>query len=131
MLQDLFLPITQTSGDDAALTAAIALAAAHRAHLSVVQPVDLPLPTTGPWGITPELVLAQVHGALREEATKKAARLRERLAGEDISWDVRIGSAPTDMRFTLLDAPRRPGAPRSRPIARRSRGAIRDGRTTG
>jgi nucleotide-binding universal stress UspA family protein len=93
MIQDLILPITQTRGDDNALAAAVALAAAHDAHLTVVQPVDLPLPTTGPWGITPELVLAQVHAQLRDEAMQKASLLRERLGREAISWEVRVGEA--------------------------------------
>jgi nucleotide-binding universal stress UspA family protein len=96
MLHDLFLPITQTGGDDNALAAAVALASAHGAHLSVVQPVNLPLPTPGPWGMTPEFVMDQMYAQLREEATRQAERLRTRLAREDISWEVRLGEAVFD-----------------------------------
>lgn len=93
MIRDLLVPITQTTGDASALSAAVALARHCDAHLSVLQPVDLPLPTPSPWGMTPDYVLGQMHEQLRDAARQHAARLRERLAGEEIDWDVRVDEA--------------------------------------
>lgn len=90
MIQDLLLPITDTSGDPTTVSAAIALAAAYGAHLSVVQPVSLPLPIPGPWGITPDFMQSEMYEELRAEAREKAAKLRARLEKEDVSWEVRI-----------------------------------------
>lgn len=96
MIQDLMLPVTGTTGDENAMSAAMAMASVFGAHLVVVQPVDLPLPMAGPWGITPDAMLEEVHGQLRAEAAAKAATLRERLDREGISWEVRVDEA----RFT-------------------------------
>ena len=93
MIQDLMLPITDTSGDPNAVSAAIALAAAYGAHLSVVQPVSLPLPIPGPWGITPDFMQSEMYEELRADATKKAAKLRAQLDKENISWEVRLDEA--------------------------------------
>jgi nucleotide-binding universal stress UspA family protein len=89
MIQDLLLPITDTSGDPEAVSAAIALAAAYGAHLSVVQPVSLPLPVPGPWGITPDFMQSEMYAEFRATAAAKAATLRTRLEKEGISWEVR------------------------------------------
>jgi len=96
MIQDLMLPITGTAGDESALSAAVALASAFGAHLSVVQPVNLPMPIPGPWGITPDLVQSEMYAQLRAEADERATKLRSRLDKEGISWEVRVDEA----RFT-------------------------------
>jgi nucleotide-binding universal stress UspA family protein len=93
MIQDLMLPITDTSGDPNAISAAIALAAAYEAHLSVVQPVNLPLPISSPWGITPDFMQSEMYEELRAEAAEKAAKLRARLDPENASWEVRVDEA--------------------------------------
>lgn len=90
MIQDLMLPITDTSGDANTVSAAIALASMYGAHLSVVQPVSLPLPVPGPWGITPDFMQSEMYEEFRSEATKKADKLRAQLGKESISWEVRI-----------------------------------------
>ncbi|MFC5577929.1 hypothetical protein ACFPOA_07900 [Lysobacter niabensis] len=90
MIHDLMLPITGTTGDDNAVTAAISLAANYGAHVSVVQSVILPLPIPGPWGITPDLMLSEMYAELRAEATKQEVSLRNRLDKESISWEVRV-----------------------------------------
>jgi nucleotide-binding universal stress UspA family protein len=90
MIHDLMLPITGTTGDDNAVTAAISLAANYGAHVSVVQSVILPLPIPGPWGITPDLMLSEMYVELRAEAAKQEASLRNRLDKESISWEVRV-----------------------------------------
>ena len=79
MIQDLMLPVTGTAGDDNAITVAVALAANYGAHVSVVQPIILPLPIPGPWGITPDLMLSVMYAELRAEAATQAIRLRNRL----------------------------------------------------
>lgn len=93
MIQDLLVPITQTDGDDNALAAAVTLARAFGAHLSVAQPVDLPMPTPSPWGATPEFFLDQVHDQVRAEARQRADVLRASLAGEDVDSEVRVEDA--------------------------------------
>jgi nucleotide-binding universal stress UspA family protein len=90
MIQDLLLPITDTSGDPEAVAAAIALAATYGAHLSVVQPVSLPLPVPGPWGITPDFMQSEMYEEFRTNAEAKVAALRTRLGKENISWEVRM-----------------------------------------
>lgn len=100
MIQDLMLPIVDTSGSPNAVSAAIALASAYGAHLTVVQPVSLPLPVPGPWGITPDFMQSETYAELRADATEKAAKLRTRLEKEDISWEVRIDEA------VLVEPPR-------------------------
>jgi nucleotide-binding universal stress UspA family protein len=100
MIQDLLLPITDTSGDPNAVSAAIALAAAYGAHLSVVQPVSLPLSVASPWGITPDFMQGEIYEELRAGAAGKAAKLRVQLEKEGISWEVRVDEA------LLVDPPR-------------------------
>ncbi|MBB1061467.1 universal stress protein [Marilutibacter spongiae] len=90
MIRDLFLPLTGTPGDESAVAAAIALARTCRAHVSVVQPVDLSLPIPSAWGITPDPTLGHTHDTLRAEAARQAVRWRERLDGEEVSWEVRV-----------------------------------------
>lgn len=100
MIQDLLLPVTGTAGDENAIAAAAAFASAYSAHLAVVQPVDLPLPVSGPFGIAPDFNLNALHAQLRNEADAKAERLRSRLEREAISWEVRVSDA------RLVDPPR-------------------------
>lgn len=93
MIQDLMLPITETAGDVNAVSAAVALAAVHGAHLSVVQPLELPMLFPSPWGMTPDPMLDRIHAELRVAAAGKASQLRSQLSKESISWEVRIGEA--------------------------------------
>lgn len=93
MIKDLLVPITETAGDGNALSAAIALASTYGAHLSVVQPIRLPLPIPGPWGITPDLMLSEMYADVRADGATKAAKLRAQLEKENISWEVRVDEA--------------------------------------
>jgi len=93
MIQDLMLPITGSAGDGNAITAAVALAANYGARVSVVQPVNLPLPIPGPWGITPDSTLNEMYAKVRAEGAKQAIGLRNRLDKERISWEVRVAEA--------------------------------------
>ena len=91
MIKDLVVPITRTAGDANALNAALAIASAHGAHLSVLEFENLPTLPAGPWGgvgFTADAIYRQC----REEAEKNAVGWRERLDRESptLSSEVRI-----------------------------------------
>lgn len=90
MVHDILLPVTGTSGDAAALTDAIALAADLGAHLSVLQVVNLPAPYVGPLGVSNDYLLSDLYAQLRRQGNDDAARLRARLEREGISWEMRV-----------------------------------------
>lgn len=90
MIRDITLTMTETGGDASAVEAAIAFASSHGAHLSVVQPVSLPLPTPGPWEANPDALLEEMCTQARAEAEQHIAGLRARLARTGISWEVCI-----------------------------------------
>lgn len=93
MIRDLMLPVTGTSGDQNALSAAIALAASHEAHLSVVLPVSFPWLMPGPWGLSPDLLVTEMIADIRALAEREATAMRERLDKERISSEVRLDEA--------------------------------------
>lgn len=93
MIRDLMLAITGSAGDANALSAATALAEHLDAHLSVVEPVDLPLPSPSPWGITPDAMLDQLHKELRDAAEARAAAWRAQLERSNARHDVRVAEA--------------------------------------
>lgn len=94
-IQDLLLPITGTAGDNNAMAAAIALSAHYGAHLSVVEPINLPMPVTGPWGTMPDIRMSELYRELRDKGSENAARLRQKLDKEGISFDVRTAESLT------------------------------------
>ena len=89
MFKDLLVPMTGTPGDDDALNLAIDLATKLDAHLSVLELVNLPMMTTGPWGLMPE-GLVDVYKTLRDHGERNVATRKERLAKEPISSEVRL-----------------------------------------
>lgn len=89
MVQDLMLPITRTGGDANAMAAAIALANTCGAHLSVVQPVVMPLPAIGPLGMVADATTVELLDQLREAAEVRAAAFRSQLSQAGISWELR------------------------------------------
>ncbi len=89
MFKDLVVPITGTSGDADALDVAIDLATRLDAHLSVLEMVHLPVPLNGPWGLLPDVAMADIHATLRRRAENNAAQLRLRLDRETIAAEVR------------------------------------------
>lgn len=93
MIRDITLTMTETRGDAGALAAAIAFASTYQAHLAVVQPVSLPLPTPGPWEANPDALLEEMCMQARAEAEDRTADLRARLATTDISWEICIDEA--------------------------------------
>lgn len=90
MFKDLTLPITGTPGDQDALAAAIALASAFDAHLSVLEMVNLPMLNAGPWGLPPDDSLFDVYKTLRLRGERNAVALREQLSRETIASEVRV-----------------------------------------
>lgn len=100
MIRDLVFPVTNTAGDRNALTAAIALAGREQAHLAVLELINLPMPTPGPWGLLPDVTMSSIYDTLREKAESNAVNWRERLARESIASEVRIAES------LFVDAPR-------------------------
>jgi nucleotide-binding universal stress UspA family protein len=89
MIHDILFPVTGTSGDDAALSDAIALASELGAHLSVLHVVNLPAPYVGPLGVSNDYLLADLYGELRRQGDEDVAKLRTRLEREGLSWELR------------------------------------------
>lgn len=93
MFKDIMVAITRLDGDETALSAGIEIARRNQAHLAVVVPVEYPVPMPNEWGVYP----AQVYSAFYDDALKSAnalaAKLRERLANQDIKFEVRVESA--------------------------------------
>ncbi|KQZ60083.1 MULTISPECIES: universal stress protein [unclassified Lysobacter] len=93
MYKDLMIPMTGSDGDDDALTFAMALAKSSGARLTALEMVDLPMPMTHPWGLTPDAATADLHAALRERGRINLTKLELRLAGERISAEARLVEA--------------------------------------
>ncbi|ALN81038.1 universal stress protein [Lysobacter antibioticus] len=93
MYKDLMIPMTGSDGDADALTLAMALAKSSGARLTALEMVDLPMPMTHPWGLTPDAATADLHAALRERGQINLAKLELRLASECISAEARLVEA--------------------------------------
>jgi nucleotide-binding universal stress UspA family protein len=133
MIRDLFMPLTGTPGDTPALAAALVLAKALPAHLSIVQPFAMPAPTIEPWGMAPDIT--DLYAELRGEAIAYSERFRARLEQEGVSFDLRLAEslfmeAPdvaalqaryADMGVTVAPVA---GEPRDRAALRRLFGAL-------
>jgi nucleotide-binding universal stress UspA family protein len=90
MYKDLMIPMTGSDGDGDALSLALALAKSHGAHLTALEMVDLPMPMTHPWGLTPDAAAAEIHSVLRERGQINLARLKTRLESEPVSAEARL-----------------------------------------
>lgn len=95
MYKDLIVPVTGTAGDADAINAGLDIARAFSAHLALLEMVNLPVSAVNPWGLTPDFPTSEVYTKLRAQAEVNAARLRTRLANEDVPTDVRIVEAMT------------------------------------
>ncbi len=89
MAHDLILAITGTRGDAGALTDAVSLASRMGAHLTVVQTIHLPVTMIEPWGMMGGSIVGELHDELRAKGEHQAAKLRQRLEREGISFEVR------------------------------------------
>lgn len=90
MFKDLLVPQTGTPGDADALAMGIDLAYRMDAHLAVLELVNLPVLSAGPWGLMPEVGLIDLYRTLREQGQRNVERLRGRLEKETISSEVRL-----------------------------------------
>lgn len=90
MIRDLMLPMTGTAGDQNALQASVALAELMEAHLAVTESINLPVMLPGPLGFAPDAMMSDVYDEIRNQGAGSAAKLRERLGRESISWEVRV-----------------------------------------
>jgi nucleotide-binding universal stress UspA family protein len=93
MIRTVMVPLTSGEGGERAMSAGMALAAHHGAHLSLVIPVTLPAATPGLWDASPALRMSEVYAGIRDAAEQQAAELRGRLAETTLSWDVRVDEA--------------------------------------
>jgi nucleotide-binding universal stress UspA family protein len=89
MFKDLLVPITGTPGDSDALNMAIDLARSLDAHLSILELVNLPKLSTGPWGLMPGS-LVDIYNTLRQQGERNVATLKVRMEQEPCSSEVRI-----------------------------------------
>ena len=90
MFKDIVVPQTGTPADADALAMAIDLAYRLEAHLAVMEMVNLPMLSAGPWGLMPEVGLVDLYKTLREQGERNVVQLRERLEKESISSEVRL-----------------------------------------
>lgn len=90
MYKDIVLPVTATPGDGDAINAAITLAGAFKAHLTVLEMVNIPMPVGNPWGLTPDIAMTDVYSRLRAQGEVNVARLKSRLDRESISSEARM-----------------------------------------
>ncbi|HEY4529687.1 MAG TPA: universal stress protein [Luteimonas sp.] len=103
MYQDLVVPLTGTPGDAAAIDAALDLARAAGARVTVLQMLDLPMPTGNPWGVMPDIALGDFYSRQRAQAEVDLERRRSQLAGSGVECEVRLVEA-------LFSAPPRQAA---------------------
>ena len=90
MFKDLLVPRTGTLGDTDALDMAIDLASRLDAHLAVMELVNLPVLSAGPWGLMPEVGLIDLYKTLREQGQRNVEGLTSRLQKESISSEARL-----------------------------------------
>ncbi|MBB1471926.1 universal stress protein [Luteimonas sp. MC1782] len=93
MPRSLYVPVTATPGDEAAITAALALARRFDAQLTILEIVNLPMPTANPWGLMPDIAIGDVHDRLRAQGQANAASRRAALAGHGVQVEVRVVEA--------------------------------------
>jgi nucleotide-binding universal stress UspA family protein len=91
MIKQIFVPLIESPGDEAALTTALALAAALPAELSVQVIIEQPLPMAPEYGLVPDaLYMSQIEDA-RRRGQDLVRHARQRLALAGVKGDVRIG----------------------------------------
>lgn len=90
MYKDIVVPITGTQGDRSAVNVALDIAAAHEARLTVLEAVTLPMPVTGPFGLTADLGAIDVYRELKEQAQRNVNAWKSVLADEQVPHEVRL-----------------------------------------
>jgi len=92
MFKDIMVAMTRSSSDASALKAGIALARKADAHLSVVIPVEFPVPVPNEWGVYPYQMYSAFYDDALKNAEVLAGQLREQLDKEALRFDVRVES---------------------------------------
>jgi nucleotide-binding universal stress UspA family protein len=93
MIKDLFVPLLRSSGDEAALDAAAALARAFGARVDVLATLEHPFPLVTEFGYVPvETGQAELE-ASRAAAEAQCAAARQRLARAEVAAEVRLADA--------------------------------------
>jgi nucleotide-binding universal stress UspA family protein len=90
MIKDILVPQTGTPADADALAMGIDLASRFDAHLAVLELVNLPMLSAGPWGLMPEVGLVDLYKTLRDQGERNVVKLRARMEKESISSEVRL-----------------------------------------
>lgn len=101
-MSEILIPLTNTQGDDQALGFAAQLGRLSAGHLTLLQPVELPLPAFGPWGDGP---LEQMQAAAVESmdrASKKVSSIRSKLAALDVPHIVEVEDGRREQPLTAI-----------------------------
>jgi len=93
MYKDLVVPVTDTPGDEAAIEVALELARGSQARLTVLEMINLPMPSANPWGLMPDIAMGDVYSRLRAQGEVNAERRRLRLADSGVDCEVRLVEA--------------------------------------
>lgn len=86
--RDLAVALTQTSADDAAMSAAVRLARAFGSRIDLLQLLLMPTPLVDSWSLVPDAAFVEAFGVIREEAKAKAVAWREFLRQAQVEGDV-------------------------------------------
>lgn len=92
MFKDILVAINRIDGDETALLAGIELARRNQANLAVVIPVEFPVPVPNEWGVYPYQMYSAFYDDALKNANVLAGELREKLARQDIKFEVRVES---------------------------------------
>lgn len=92
MFKDIMIAITRNEGDETALSAGVELSRRFGAHLAVVIPVEYPVPVPNEWGVYPYQMYSAFYDDALKTANVLADELREKLARQDIKFEVRVES---------------------------------------
>ena len=90
MIKDIVVPLAGTQADAAALALATSLAGNHRAVLTVLRVVTLPMPPAAPWGLAAEAGMGELYQRMRNDAEAEAEALRSSLKTGDGALEVRV-----------------------------------------
>jgi nucleotide-binding universal stress UspA family protein len=90
MFKDILVPLTGTTGDADAIRVALSLAAHAHAHVALLEMINLPMLSSGPWGLAPDTGLVDIYRELRARGARNVADLKARLADERVSTEVRL-----------------------------------------
>jgi nucleotide-binding universal stress UspA family protein len=90
MFKDLLVATTGHGDDAAALSAACAMAEAHRGHVAVLVQVAVPIPDGGAMGMFPVEAFVAMHEQLHRQGLADCERWREALRRAGVMGEVRL-----------------------------------------